>query len=179
VTFTKAGASVGESIKVGVTFVLHGVFFNMNGPASTGLVDADVSFSELSSSAAATLAAHSVVTPTSNGGPVIDQLTDGDWLSTHFSPTNDPLNSVFTGEMVVEDGEPLDLTMQLFVACDYDTLCDYGSTAFLRFNLPDGASFISDSGVLLSHPIPEPAPITLMLTGLAAMTLVRWRWKAV
>jgi hypothetical protein len=178
VTFTKVGASVGDPIDVGVTFTLHGVFFNMNGPASTGLIDADVSFSELSSSAPTTLAAHSVVTSTANGGPVIDQLTDGDWLSTHFSPTNDPLNSVFTGEMVVEDGEPLDLTMELFVACDYDTLCDYGSTAFLQFKLPEGTSFTSESGVLLSQPIPEPTTIALALTGFAAMVILRRRRKA-
>jgi hypothetical protein len=178
VTFTKAGASVGESIEVGVTFVLHGVFFNMNGPESFGEVDANLSFSELSSSATTTLAASSFVESSANG-PVIVQSTDGDWLSTLFSPTNDPLSSVFTGEMVVQDGEPVELTMQLDVLCSYDTLCDYGSTAFLLFNLPEGVSFTSDSGVLLSHPIPEPAPIALMLTGLAAMTLVGWRRKAV
>ncbi len=178
VTFTQAGASVGDPIEVGVTFTLHGVFLNMNGPASTGIVDASVSFSELSSSASATLDANTIVTSSSNGGPAVDQYTDGDWLSALFSPTNDPLNSVFTGEMVVGDGIPVDLTMYLNVACSYDTLCDYGSTAFLRFNLPEGVSFTSDSGVLLSHPIPEPAPIALVLTGLAGMAILRRRRKA-
>ena len=50
---------------------------------------------------------------------------------------------------------------------------DFGNTSFFNFELPDGVSFVSSSGVLLSNPyspitsgaVPEPTTWALMIAG--------------
>jgi len=58
---------------------------------------------------------------------------------------------------------------------------DFGNTALLRLQLPDGVTFRSDSGAFLSAvttPVPEPEVLALLSIGLMLLTLrTRGRFK--
>lgn len=58
--------------------------------------------------------------------------------------------------------------------CSGGTDCNFGNSAHLSFDLPEGVSFTSHSGLLLSA-VPEPGGGALMLGGLAVVALLARR----
>lgn len=48
-------------------------------------------------------------------------------------------------------------------------IADFGNTAFLSVVVPGAQTFTSESGVLLTTPVPEPSNMLLMLLGLAVL----------
>ena len=49
------------------------------------------------------------------------------------------------------------------------SFADFSNTAFLSLDLPDGLTFTSASGALLSDPVPEPDTLLLMALGLLSL----------
>ena len=65
----------------------------------------------------------------------------------------------------------------LSMHCASGVACDFGHSARLRFDLPQGVSFTSGSGVLLTA-VPEPQTWALVLAGLGVMGFVVRRRSA-
>lgn len=70
--------------------------------------------------------------------------------------------------MVLGDNLNFDIVTTLNLGCSGSTSCDFGNSAHLRFELPAGVTFTSESGLLLTA-VPEPAPAALLLAGLAVL----------
>jgi hypothetical protein len=113
--------------------------------------------------------------------PLIDQLyfsyqdgsvltnsvtTTAGWVSTSYVPGANATSETFEGVFAVPAGESTDsLNAYLEVGCLIST-CDFSHTGQLSFgSLPDGVTFTSASGVLLSDATPEPGTWALLLCG--------------
>ena len=76
----------------------------------------------------------------------------------------------FRGVLMVPGADtPYDISTVISLGCSGNTSCDFGNSAHLRFELPTGVSFTSESGLLLTAAVPEPAPAALLLAGLGAV----------
>jgi hypothetical protein len=85
------------------------------------------------------------------------------WAST--SITGDPTDGLFDGVFAVPTGTSSEsLNAYLFVSCGMAT-CDFSHTGDLSIGpLPDGVTYTSGSGVLLTSATPEPRSWLLMLS---------------
>jgi len=94
---------------------------------------------------------------------------DIDWLLREpVAFTDQPINFYASLQLAVHDGWS-----------GGRGVLDLGHTAHLRIELPEGTSFTSESGVLLTQvasPVPEPSIAMLSLLG-AGMFVVRRRWS--
>jgi hypothetical protein len=94
---------------------------------------------------------------------------DIDWLMREaIAFTDQPINLYASLQVAVHDGWT-----------GGRGLLDLGHTAHLRLELPEGTTFTSQSGVLLTQaaaPVPEPSTAMLTLLG-TAVFLVRRRWQ--
>jgi len=90
------------------------------------------------------------------------------WAST--SITGDPTEGTFEGVFAVPTGISSEsLNAYLFVSCGMAT-CDFSHTGELSISaLPDGVSYTSGSGVLLTSATPEPGSWLLMLSGVVLL----------
>ena len=75
----------------------------------------------------------------------------------------------FTGTLHVSNNQRLEMYTGLYLDCSY-SMCDFGHTARVGLEVPNGVSFTSDSGVFLTAAngvpaVPEPATWALMLAG--------------
>jgi len=89
----------------------------------------------------------------------------------------------FSDYLTVHDGEFFSVNMLLNVGMYHEGSADFGNTAFLNFDLPDGVAFASSSGVFLSNPIsrgaiPEPSAWALMILGFSAAGVTLRRAKS-
>lgn len=98
-------------------------------------------------------------------------------------PTHEDIDWLMREAIAFTD-QPINLYASLQVAVDDgwtggSAVLDLGHTAHLRLELPDGTSFTSQSGVLLTQaatPVPEPSSAVLSLLGTVVL-LVRRRRK--
>jgi hypothetical protein len=101
-------------------------------------------------------------------GNYVTMPTSG-WVSTSFTPGNDPTNGVFHGVYLVPDGEStVDLFARLTIDCRFNTLCDFSQSGTLALSLSPGVTMSSASGVLLLAPptaIPEPSTSAMLAFG--------------
>lgn len=82
--------------------------------------------------------------------------------------------STFIGELTLFGADPI---VDLQLALGVSNTADYSHTALFSFDLlPDGTSFVSESGVFLTA-VPEPTSIALLLSGLGILGL-GWRNKS-
>ena len=90
------------------------------------------------------------------------------WVST--SITGGPTDGMFDGVFAVPMGVSSEsLNAYLFVSCEMAT-CDFSQTGALGIGpLPDGVSYTSGSGVLLTSATPEPRSWLLMLSGVVLL----------
>ena len=109
----------------------------------------------------------------SNGTVTTTQPSEG-WVSSSIIPGSNGTSETFEGVFAVPTGVSTDtLNAYLDVFCQMET-CDFSHTgAFSIGALPDGVSFTSSSGVLLSSATPEPNSWLLCLAAIAAAALVR------
>jgi hypothetical protein len=124
-------------------------------------------------------------------GPLIDQLyfsyqdgsvlantvtTTAGWVSTSSTPGANATSETFQGVFAVPAGVSTDsLNAYLEVGCLLST-CDFSHTGSLSLgSLPDGVTFTSESGVLLSDATPEPGTWALLLCG--GILLGVWRTR--
>jgi hypothetical protein len=101
----------------------------------------------------------STPTTTSNPDSIVYLVTVGTW--SELGPDR------FVGTYYLDAADPgLVFSMQLdALVQNGGSYSDFGRTAALSFDLPDGVTFTSDSGVFLSGAAPEPAAWALMLIG--------------
>jgi len=177
VTFQKAGAAVGTPIQVGLTFTMHGTFFGITGVGASGFAGAGIHIGPNVGSNFYVASMDATQDP--GGSPVFTTDTGGGgnlpWINPVFSPAGDPLNRVFTADFIAQSGVGTNLIEQLILNCAEGTLCDYSNTSWFTFTLPEGVTLLSESGVLLTDPIPEPAALTVFAAGLAGLVLARRR----
>jgi len=108
-------------------------------------------------------------------GTVTNTQPSTGWVSTSILPGSNGTSETFEGTFAVPTGVSTDsLNAYLFASCGMFT-CDFSHTGqFSMGALPDGVSFTSSSGVLLTSETPEPRSLWLLcLTALAACALVR------
>ena len=84
----------------------------------------------------------------------------------------------YSGTINVIDGQSVQLTAVLSLACVSGETCDFSHTAALSFTLPSDVTFTSDSGVFLTQTAapagaPEPASFALLGAGLVALGVFR------
>ena len=120
-------------------------------------------------------------------GPIstsLFEMQDGDGTVTTITPTTgwdstsitgDPTDGMFEGDFAVPTGVSSEsLNAYLFVSCGMTT-CDFSHTGELSIGaLPDGVSYTSDSGVLLTSATPEPGSWLLMLSGAVVLLVGVW-----
>jgi hypothetical protein len=92
--------------------------------------------------------------------------TTAGWVSTSYVPGANATSETFEGVFAVPTGVSTDsLNAYLEVGCLIST-CDFSHTGQLSLgSLPDGVTFTSESGVLLSDATPEPGTWALFLGG--------------
>lgn len=105
------------------------------------------------------------------------QPSDG-WVSTSIIPGANGTSETFEGTFAVAAGVSTDSLNAYLEALCLMATCDFSNTgAFGIGGLPDGVSFTSSSGVLLTSETPEPNSWLLCLAAIAAAMLVRrGRW---
>jgi hypothetical protein len=77
-------------------------------------------------------------------------------------------------------GDPLSLSMQLSVGAAFGGIANFGHTATLEFDLPEGAYLQADSGTAyrqVAFAVPEPASLGMVLTGMLGIFATRRRWR--
>jgi hypothetical protein len=109
-------------------------------------------------------------------GHYVRMPTSG-WLSTSFTPGNNPTFGVFHGVYLVPAGQSdVDLFARLTIDCRFDAACDFSHTGTLAFALSPGVTFTSLSGTLLQapglSPVPEPASFAMLALGAALVGLL-------
>lgn len=109
-------------------------------------------------------------------GTVTNTQPSAGWVSTEIIPGSDGISETFEGVFAVPTGVSTDtLNAYLDVFCQMET-CDFSHTGQFSIGaLPDGVSFTSSSGVLLTANTPEPASWLLCLAAIGAAALVRRR----
>jgi MYXO-CTERM domain-containing protein len=124
-------------------------------------------------------------------GPIstsLFEMEDSDGTVTTISPTTgwantsitgDPTEGLFEGVFAVPTGVSSEsLNAYLFISCGMAT-CDFSNTGELSIgSLPDGVSYTSGSGVLLTSAAPEPRSWTLVLGGVVLLLSLRRRRPA-
>ena len=75
----------------------------------------------------------------------------------------------FTGKFTVNDGDTKSFMEELSLTCESGASCDFSHTGDVALELPTDVSYTSDSGVLLTGGVPEPATWAIMLIGLAGV----------
>ncbi len=112
-------------------------------------------------------------------GSVINTQPSSGWVSTSILPGANGASETFEGIFAIPNGQSIDsLNAYLLASCEMYT-CDFSHTGVFGIGpLPDGVSFTSSSGVLLTSETPEPRSVWLLcLAALAACALVRReRW---
>jgi hypothetical protein len=111
-------------------------------------------------------------------GTVTNTQPSEGWLSTSIIPGSNGTSETFEGTFAVPTGVSTDsLNAYLYASCLMAT-CDFSHTGDFSIGaLPDGVSFTSTSGVLLTSQTPEPSSWLLCLTAIATAILVgRGRW---
>jgi hypothetical protein len=113
----------------------------------------------------------------SNGGTPVSSLLPGteNWVS-YTDPVNTPTQLVFNGVFAVTSGQDLPFFLQDQMNCNAGAVCDFGDPIQFSLNLPQGVTYTSDSGVLLSQPstsaVPEPENLGFLGACLFALVLV-------
>ncbi|HTW67448.1 MAG TPA: PEP-CTERM sorting domain-containing protein [Bryobacteraceae bacterium] len=109
-------------------------------------------------------------------GTVTNTQPSEGWVSTSIMPGANGTSETFEGTFAVPTGLSTDsLNAYLYASCLMAT-CDFSNTGqFSIGGLPDGVSFTSSSGVLLTAATPEPNSWLLCLAAIAAAVLVRRR----
>jgi len=136
-------------------------------------------------------------------GPIIDFhfYSSSDDLGGLDQPGSHSLTLTGTFEVNANDNYQIIQKLGAFATTEYiensnstptgaSSKADFGNTAFFNFILPEGVSFVSSSGTLLSNPygagdpttpaVPEPASWAMMMLGFAALGgMLRHRRSAV
>ncbi len=111
-------------------------------------------------------------------GTVTNTQPSQGWLSTSVIPGANGTSETFEGTFAIPMGVSTEsLNAYLLASCLMAT-CDFSHTGDFSIGaLPDGVSFTSSSGVLLTSATPEPSSWLLCLIAIAAAALVRrGRW---
>jgi hypothetical protein len=116
-----------------------------------------------------------------NGGTPVSLLLPGteNWVS-YTNPVNTPTQLVFNGVFAVTSGQDLPFFLQDQMNCNVGAVCDFGDPIQFSLDLPQGVTFTSDSGVLLSgvqstSAVPEPRTWGIMAVCLFALGVAGWR----
>jgi len=97
------------------------------------------------------------------------------WASYSFFPDVAGGGYTFTGQLIVTDGESVNVSEYLSCYGYNGSGCDYHNTAILSLGLPTGVGFTSASGVFLTQQAsdtPEPATFGLIGAALSGLALV-------
>ncbi len=170
--FTVAGANAATVTDIGVTIDVHGSLAGYYAFLQSQLV--------LTSAGYQTAQFLNQISDSLDRGAAITYSSASGWVSYSFSPFT-PDHLVFHGVYALYGAsQSVDIGEALF-ANSAGGYSNYANTADLSFQLPDGVSFTSDSGVFLAAAggVPEPASWAMMLLGFgAAGTAARRRRDA-
>jgi hypothetical protein len=168
-TFSVAGATSSTVTDIGVTFTIDGSA-SPGTPLMSGAAGPGVDIL-----GALTLGAANAQYSYNDeaGSPANGTVLDGSWVSEQVI-TQTPDTFVFSGIYAITGASAV-VPIQLELTCGAENggTCSYSDTAAVNFNLPQGVSFTSSSGVFLSQAqatsAPEPASWMLVLGGVACL----------